>query len=344
MRPEQARAIIESAREKIDEWKSRLMLGAGNGVEVTGSIGNQYVSLFPQKYESDIHNRSYYLFLWTRVRRYVRSYGMFRYFRRKTPDQDGVFPTFILIIPPSSVEEHGDWAAVPFDRLLPGQFPGYSKEEKNESRDAFYNPGKIKETENLGRYEFSYTFKETICPQIYAMYGTNKNLVGTTTLTPGLILSEIGRPGAEGPGGGGGAYSVAEIFQLGGGSGQISSSGMDIFQPKMDTRVEIDIAVRGYTSGYMSEFGRKYGLPFGQYSKPLPFADGINLGRYDLAIRQNSAKGRIGSGFVPVGITSTVRVGPTPITLNFASTTYTDWDLGEVGLAGEIGVVSYRKV
>lgn len=47
MRPEQARAIIESAREKIDEWKIRLMLGAGNGVEVTGSIGNQYVSLYP---------------------------------------------------------------------------------------------------------------------------------------------------------------------------------------------------------------------------------------------------------------------------------------------------------
>lgn len=47
MRPEQARAIIESAREKIDEWKSRLMLGAGNGVEVTGSTGNQYVSLYP---------------------------------------------------------------------------------------------------------------------------------------------------------------------------------------------------------------------------------------------------------------------------------------------------------
>lgn len=331
MRPEQARAIIESAREKIDEWKSRLMLGAGNGVEVTGSIGNQYVSLFPQKYESDIDNRSYYLFLWTRVRRYVSSYGMFRYFRQKAPNSAGGFTTFILNIPPSSTEEHGDWAAVPFDRLLPGQFPGYSKEDKNESRDAFYNPGKIKETENLGRYVFSYNFKETICPQIYAMYGTNTNLVGSTTTTPGLILSETA-PLA----GSGGAYSVAEVFQL--------NAPTDYFHPKIDTRVEIDIAVRGYTPGYISEFERKYRLPYGQYSKPLPFADGVNLGQYDLAIRQNSAKGRIGSGFDPVGITSTVRVGPTPITLNFASTTYTDWDLGEVGLAGEIGVVSYRKV
>jgi hypothetical protein len=69
MSPTQAREVIEAAGERIADWKSRLRINTGRGVETWDNQGNQLVSVSTSSEEVVKERQNFTVILWATLRR-----------------------------------------------------------------------------------------------------------------------------------------------------------------------------------------------------------------------------------------------------------------------------------
>jgi len=67
MKPEQARQILTEASDYISEWKSKLMVVSGNGIDIKDSSAGQFVSMGGPPGEPPLEPTSYTTFLWANI-------------------------------------------------------------------------------------------------------------------------------------------------------------------------------------------------------------------------------------------------------------------------------------
>lgn len=67
MKPEQARQILTEAADYISEWKSKLMVVSGNGIDIKDSSAGQFVSMGGPPGEPPLEPTSYIVVLWAKI-------------------------------------------------------------------------------------------------------------------------------------------------------------------------------------------------------------------------------------------------------------------------------------
>ena len=67
MKPEQARQILTEAADYISEWKSKLMVVSGNGIDIKDSSAGQFVSMGGPPGEPPLEPATMAVYLWAKI-------------------------------------------------------------------------------------------------------------------------------------------------------------------------------------------------------------------------------------------------------------------------------------
>lgn len=315
MSPQQAREIIEAAQGRIDEWKSKLRITTGSGVEAWDNATGQMVSVFPDEGEPVKEPLVLTPYLWANIQRVSILEPVY------IPPTELV-PGALLDPGRVLVESTGWYIHGEMRSLYSGEFFG---------EEAYKNPVTlVPNTEPPGRYprEEGY-FTSTVFPD-----SDLPTVVPHQPYYPWIVPPQESVTAGV-------TYRPETVD---------NSTGEWIVENKTTTIMSIELSIRGYHPDYLDDRANRNLLPEFGKGQGVGFYD-LRVRRTDLVegppfyappgVDENGApyEGYMTTATTPQLTAERERVGFPPKTLIFTSLSS-----GRYASPGTIEVMGYRKV
>lgn len=319
MSPQQAREIIEAAAERIAEWKSRLRINTGRGVETWDNPTGQMVSVSAPEEELVKEPQEFTIFLWANTSM-VSIEGPV--YVPATPSYPG-----FLLDPGRTVVRQTGWYL--HESIAPLNSGEYVAEEQYKNSDEIAPNGPDDYPRGVAGYyylRYGSQFKR-IAPLEYSYYPYNVR--PAETIPRGAL------------------YTPQSLSIYGAGWN---------FSNRTTTTVTVELSIRGYTPEYLADRERRglkpefeKGQSVGSYDLMIRQVDAVKGPDYYVPPYTDENGTYFEGGMVwatnPAPVSNRRRVGFAPVSLTFSSRVNGPQVFSPGWTSpGDIDIMGYRKV
>lgn len=190
MKPEQARQILTEAADYISEWKEKLLVVSGNGIDIKDSSAGQVVLMGGPPGKAPLEPEGLQVYLWGEITltKRVFYHGL----------QDSYYGTYFPSNDSTEVYESGKVILAPIEKLEAGDYNSYSDGEGSKYAEEAYNNPDDRESAGQGFTRLVYPDAWSIAPSINNSQYPGPDYPQNYPVDLGALHSQLSQDGFSG--------------------------------------------------------------------------------------------------------------------------------------------------